>query len=205
MIVQGLLGACFFTAAGYAGAVLGEMFAERLEACADGPAPQRVPLPALLAACALIGAIVTTHSASPVSVILSLIVCVALVAIWITDSRLGLVPDAFTLVPLAIVVLAALWQREWWVLASAVIALVPFAIAAAVSKGRGMGWGDVKLAALGGAVLGGRMAILAFAAACFSAAVLAYARGNRRDPIAFAPYLAAAIGACIPLGSLLPF
>ncbi len=67
-----------------------------------------------------------------------------------------------------------------------------------------MGWGDVKLAAFGGALVGiGGITFavtLAAAAAYFVFAVT----GRARRPIAFGPYLAVAIGAFLLFGSALP-
>jgi len=202
MIIATLLGAFFFGAAGAVGALLGITFAERFDALADGPPPQQAPIPLLVLGCALIGAFVTVHAFSPAQLVMLAVVCVALVAIWIVDARKGVVPDAFTLGPLAIIFLVAVWQHEWRFFASALIPFVPFAAAAVLSKGRGMGWGDVKLVALGGAVLGAQWAIIAFAVACLSAVIVCYARGKQRGPIAFAPYLTAAIGAAIPMAIL---
>jgi prepilin signal peptidase PulO-like enzyme (type II secretory pathway) len=202
MIVATLLGAFFFAAAGVVGALLGITFAERLESLDGAPPPQRTPIPLLIAGCALVGALITAHTFSPAQLVVLAIVCVALVAIWIVDARRGIVPDAFTLGPLGIILLVAIWQHEWQFFISAAIPFVPFAIAAMLSKGRGMGWGDVKLVALGGAVLGAQWAIIAFAVACFAAVVMCYARGKQRGPIAFAPYLTAAIGAAIPMAVL---
>jgi prepilin signal peptidase PulO-like enzyme (type II secretory pathway) len=201
MIAAALLGAIFFAATGYVGAILGLWYAERIEAFPDGPAPGRAPVGALVAACAIIGAVVTTH-ATQGQVLLIAIVCVALVAIWITDTTRGIVPDVFTLGPLGLILVLAVWQHDWFAFLSAAVPFVPFALAAMLSRGRGMGWGDVKMVALGGALLGAQTAVLAFALACLAAVVLSYARGHRSGPIAFAPYLAAAIGVAIPLGIL---
>lgn len=202
MIVAAILGALFFAFAGYVGTVLGLTFAERLETLPGGPSPAKAPLPVLIAACAVIGALVTTHAAAPSQVLLIAIVCVALVAVWITDARRGIVPDVFTLGPLAIMLLVGVWQHAWWLFISTGVPFVPFAIAAVLSRGRGMGWGDAKLVALGGAVLGAQMSVFAFALACMAAVGWSYVRGRKRGPIAFAPYLATAIGAAIPLGML---
>jgi prepilin signal peptidase PulO-like enzyme (type II secretory pathway) len=66
-----------------------------------------------------------------------------------------------------------------------------------------LGWGDVKLAALGGAVLGAQVSVLVFAVASLAAVIVSRFRGvDKNEPIAFAPYLAAAIGVAIPIGSL---
>lgn len=199
MIIATLLGALFFAAAGAVGAVLGVTFAERTQSLPDGPPPQTAPIPLLVLGCALIGAFITTRAFLPAVLVVLAIVCLALVAIWIVDARRGIVPDVFTLGPLAIILLVAIWQHEWWYVVGAVVPFVPFAAGALLSKGRGMGWGDVKLVALGGAVLGVQWGILACMAACLAAVAVCYVRGWRKGPIAFAPYLTAAIGAAIPL------
>ncbi|HEY9179161.1 MAG TPA: A24 family peptidase [Candidatus Baltobacteraceae bacterium] len=201
-LIATVLGAFFFGAAGVVGAMLGITFADRLESMPGGPPPVRAPIPLLVAGAALIGAIVTNRQLGSPQIVMLAIVCVALVAIWIVDARRGIVPDVFSVGPLAIILVVALWQHEWNFFVSAAIPFVPFAIAALLSKGRGMGWGDVKLVALGGAVLGAQWAIIAFAVACFAAVVVCYARGKQHGPIAFAPYLTAAIGAAIPMAVL---
>lgn len=192
-----ILGALFFGIAGCVGILLaGTVKAEPFE---DGPAPAEPPLALIVAGCAIVGAFVGWHGGDGTRIVLYALVVCALAAIWCTDVRYGLVPDAFTLTPLAIVLFAALLRSQPWPLFYAMLPLAPFAVTAAISRGRGIGWGDVKLAALGGAVLGAEVALLAFAASCLAAVVFAYARGRRTQPIAFAPYLACAIGACIPL------
>jgi prepilin signal peptidase PulO-like enzyme (type II secretory pathway) len=84
--------------------------------------------------------------------------------------------------------------------ASAGIIFVPFAIAAMFSRGQGMGWGDVKLVALTGAVLGAPLALIALALACLAAAIGHRISRARQTPIAFAPYIAAATAIALPLG-----
>jgi leader peptidase (prepilin peptidase)/N-methyltransferase len=198
-ILASLLGAFFFAAAGYLGALLGTAISDRIAALPDGPPQQQPPVSALIAASAVIGAIVTPHAVAQSQLLLIALVCVALVGVWVTDARRGIVPDAFTLGPLAIMLVVALWKHEWWLFVSAAVPFVPFAVAALLSRGRGMGWGDVKLVALGGAVLGAQLSVLAFAVACLAAVAVNYKRGHKRGAIAFAPYLAAAIGVTIPL------
>jgi prepilin signal peptidase PulO-like enzyme (type II secretory pathway) len=65
-----------------------------------------------------------------------------------------------------------------------------------------MGWGDVKLAALGGAVLGGEIALAAFGLGALVAVLYAYLRGRQQQVIAFGPYLAGAIAIALPLATL---
>ena len=203
MIVAALLGAVFFAAAAYLGILLGSAVVGEAKPQADGPPPGRAPYAMMIAGSALIGAIVTAHASSPAQLVLIAIVCVALAAAWTADAACGIVPDVFTLGPLGLMLLVALWQHQWWMLISAAIPFLPFAAAAALSRGRGMGWGDVKLAALGSAVLGAQTATLALAVACLAAVVVSYLRGRARGPIAFAPYMAAAIAVAIPIGVVL--
>jgi prepilin signal peptidase PulO-like enzyme (type II secretory pathway) len=62
-----------------------------------------------------------------------------------------------------------------------------------------MGWGDVKLAALGGALLGMRGAVPAFIVAAIAVYAVARVSGGVRRPIAFGPYLAASIAAALSI------
>lgn len=198
-LAASLLGGTLFAAAGYCGAKLGAVFAERIAAFDDGP-PEAHPrlLPFVAASCA-IGVIAARAGVTP-HVLLIAFVCCCLVALSVTDMRRGIVPDAFTLVPLASMFAVSLQQRQLIPFVfSVAVPFVPFALAALVTKGRGMGWGDVKLAAVGGAVLGPQLCLLAFTLACLSAAAMNYASRRSQTPIAFAPYLAASIGIAIPL------
>ncbi len=202
MIVAAFLGAAFFGLAAFVGVLLGNAVADTLVRFEDGPRPQAPPVRTLIGVCAVIGAVAALHVAVPAQLLLVAIVCSALVAIWCCDVRTGIVPDMFTLVPLGVILAVALWAHEWWIFVSAAVPFVPFAVAAALSRGRGMGWGDVKLAALGGGVLGAQLSLLAFAIACITAVVIARVYGRKSEAIAFAPYLAAAIGLALPIGML---
>lgn len=193
------LGAIFFAVAGFVGTQLGNAAADGVTRFEDGPPPQRPPAAWLIAGCAAIGMLTVTRAVAPAQVLLVAIVCTSLVAAWCCDARTGIVPDIFTLLPLAIIVSVALWMHEWWIFISTIVPLVPFAAAAALSRGRGMGWGDAKLAALGGGVLGAQLSLLAFALACIAAVIASRFRKSAM-PIAFAPYLAAAIGIALPIG-----
>lgn len=200
MILAALLGGIFFGLAGFAGVLIGNAVADTVVPFEDGPTPGKPPLTAIVAGCAAIGILSTLHAQAPAQLAVIAIVCAALAAAWCCDARTGIVPDLFTLAPLGMILAVALWTHEWWILVSSAIPILPFGIAALLSGGRGMGWGDVKLAALGGGVLGGELALLAFALACGAAVAVARVRGKGRAPIAFAPYLAAAIGLALPFG-----
>ncbi|MBC5799111.1 MAG: prepilin peptidase [Candidatus Eremiobacteraeota bacterium] len=163
----------------------------------DGPRPGRPPITALIAAAAAIGFALPARGVPGTSLALYAVLTAALAACWYSDVRCGILPDVFTLAPLAIVLAAAASSHNAAPLLSAAIVGVPFAFAAFASRGRGMGWGDVKLVALGAAVLGWQTSLLAFAVACLLAAGVAALRGRCRAPIAFAPYLVASIAVAL--------
>jgi prepilin signal peptidase PulO-like enzyme (type II secretory pathway) len=194
--------AALFGAAGYTGAFAARRICERTASQPDGPRPGR-PSVAMLVVCACAAGLVEgLRGAGLPELVLAAVLCCALVGIWYTDVRSGIVPDVFTLVPLALVLVVAALSHQWGAFASAGIVFVPFAVAALASRGMGMGWGDVKLVALGGAVLGWESAVLAFGCACALAVIVALARKRRHEPLAFAPYLVAAIA--LPLTAGVP-
>lgn len=201
-IAAALSGALFFAIVGYIGILTGRAFASGLKPLDDGPKPHDPPLVAIIAGCVFVGALVCSQPVSSGQVLFAAVLCGLLAAIWCVDVQTGVIPDALTLVPLALIAIVALWRHEWGVLLAASIPLLPFAIAAFASRGRGMGWGDVKLAALGGAILGAQTAVLMFALACLAAVAVAYLSKQRAKPIAFGPYMAGAIALALPLISL---
>ncbi len=194
-------GAFAFGLCGYLATRLAERVYADEAPLADGPAPASVPMAVLVAVAALVGAVEATRATSFDTVAVACIVVVALcAAIW-TDMTRGFIGDLFTLPTLAVVVAAGVLQGEIVTIAlSLAFATLPFAVAALISKGLGMGWGDVKLVALGSALLDARTSILMYAAACIVACGVTLVRRRRGEPIAFAPYLAGAIAA----GMLLP-
>jgi prepilin signal peptidase PulO-like enzyme (type II secretory pathway) len=172
-----------------------------IPAADDGPPAGRPPYAVLVIACALLGGVLVIARATPLELGIAAIVVFALVACWCSDALCGLVPDVFTLAPLAALLLFAAAQRDWGIVISALVVFLPFAAAAFYSRGYGMGWGDAKLVAISGAVLGAPLALMALAAACAAAVVIHQIVSARRGtPIAFAPYIAAATGIALPLG-----
>ena len=175
-------------------------FVPRSSAAEDGPPAGKPPYVVLVGRLRALGRSASAFGATPLQLGIAAIVIFALVACWCSDTLCGIVPDAFTFVPLAALLLFAFAQRDWGMALSAVIVFVPFAIAALFSRGNGMGWGDAKLVALCGAALGAPLAFLALSAACAAAVVVHRFGGATRGPIAFAPYIAALAGAALPLG-----
>jgi prepilin signal peptidase PulO-like enzyme (type II secretory pathway) len=165
----------------------------------DGPKPGRPPVTVLVVGAALVGLSLAVRGAQVPQLMIVGALLVPLVACWYSDIRCGVVPDYFTLVPLGLWSIGSLLLHNSTAIVGAVVMFVPFAAFALLSRGRGMGWGDVKLAALGGAVLGPPAALLAFSGACLVAVFYAAIRRRRSEPIAFAPYLCGAIVASLAL------
>lgn len=198
-IATALIGAVVFGAAAACGIAAANAMLPKLPRLADAPPATDFPPAALIAGAAIVGAAMGLRAPPLVVLVITAIVVVGLVAAWYCDAKTGIIPDVFTLVPLALVLIVGLAQQQWMVLVSAAILFVPFAILALVSKGRGMGWGDAKLAALGGALLGVTNATVAFVLASFVAALAAWLKYRKRNaPIAMGPYLVAAIAAALP-------
>ncbi len=158
-----------------------------------GPPPGVVPHQLLVAGTALLGAIAAYRGLPLAGMAIVWLACGLLTAIWASDVVRGIIPDVFTLVPLGAIMLAAALAGHYEVLFAAVVPAVPFAFLAWRSGGLGLGWGDVKLAMLGGPLIGMQNALMAFALGCLAAVVIARMRKVSHQPVAFAPYLASAI------------
>lgn len=193
ILASGLLFAC----AAICGIVLAMLLCTRFGTPEDGP-KLNAPRPVAIVVGALaLGCILAFRHAPIEEIGLTALVCVPLAGAWFSDWLKGIIPDAFTLGPLAVVGIYAITHHAWWLVLSAIVPFVPFAIAAMLSKGRGMGWGDAKLVALGGAVLGMQSAVLVFALACFAATIVSVIRDRGKTPVAFGPYLVASVAIAI--------
>jgi prepilin signal peptidase PulO-like enzyme (type II secretory pathway) len=193
------LAALLFATAAWGGTLVADALCADRAPYDDGPAPVAFARWPFAVAGAGIGVALAAHGESPERLALLAFVMLALAGCCAADLSCGLLPDPLTLLPLAVVIGAGAIAHDWAPLLSAAFVFVPFALAATLSRGRGMGWGDAKLAALGGALLGAREAAFAFMLAAIAAAVIARRTTGARRPIAFGPYLAAAIVAMLPL------
>ena len=187
-----LITAVAFAIFAYAGVLIARAYFGG-EPITDGPAASEPPVSALITACALAGGICAYRGLPPEALAIVAASCAVMTAIWYTDVTRGIVPDALTLIPLGALIVGGLLTGRWYLAIVAAIPAAPFAFMAWRTHGMGMGWGDVKLAALGGALLGMKDAMLAFALASAIAIVIAKLRRAEKRPVAFAPYLACAI------------
>jgi prepilin signal peptidase PulO-like enzyme (type II secretory pathway) len=198
--VTSLATALVYGALAFAAILLSEHLCRDCVPFDDGPRPGRPPRMALVAIAACVGYVVGGRHLPVQGLIAALILTTALVACSCSDIACGIVPDSFTLLPLAVILGLSAFARDAVPVLSALAVVIPFALAALLSRGRGMGWGDVKLVALAGAVLGFQTSIFAFSAACLVAAASALVLRRRSEPIALVPYLAgsAALALAVP-------
>lgn len=118
----------------------------------------------------------------------------------VTDAGTGYIFDAVTL-PALVLILAVAFFSHHSSSAAATGALAaggPLILLYAITLGRGLGLGDVKLACCIGAGLGARDALLSLALAfviggAYAALLLITRRGSRGDEMRFAPYMAAGV------------
>jgi prepilin signal peptidase PulO-like enzyme (type II secretory pathway) len=202
MTIMVAVAAIFFGCVALIGAEGGRLYCSRITPFADGPLPGRAPVVLICVVAAIIGGLLNLWKAPPLQIGLAAIVVFALVACWCGDAICGIVPDVFSLVPLAVLLLFALTRRDWEVWWSAAIPFAFFAGAAFFTRGKGMGWGDAKLVALTGAALGAPLALVALPIACVAAVVAQRFRTGAPGPMAFAPYIAAVTGIALPIGIL---
>lgn len=198
-IVSGML---FFAFAAYFGVLLAGPLCAKLGGGDETVRTFSPPAAAIVAAGAVLGAILVRYAVSPAQIAIAATACVTLAAIVMVDARHAIIPDVCTLAPLAALLAYAVLRHEWSVPVSALVPLVPFAIAAAVSDGYGMGWGDVKLAALGGALLGAELSVVALSAACLTAVVVARMVFKTKRAVPLGPFMAGAIAFALPASSI---
>jgi len=162
---------------------------------------------ALLAVGTALQAGIVCRSGSVDVAVLTVALCAANVCAA-TDAATGYIFDAVTLPACALSALVAALHGSLpaTLLGMAVASGTLFALYA-VTRGRGLGFGDVKLAACIGAALGAGAAMTSLfvsfvAGGAHAAFLLASGRGKRGDALPFGPYLAAGAFLVASLGRL---
>ena len=125
----------------------------------------------LVVAAALLGGCLFAIGAPPLQIGIAAIVVFALVACWCSDAMCGIVPDVFTLAPLAALLLFAFAQRDWGILSRLRSFLCRSRPPRSSHAGTGWAGATSKLVALAGAALGAPLAFLSLALACVAAVV----------------------------------
>ncbi|MDQ2866529.1 MAG: A24 family peptidase [Candidatus Eremiobacteraeota bacterium] len=184
-----LIALVLFGCAALVGIVTAALMTREVELLPDSPAPRPVhplwPLAAMLG----LAIVLCLRHATAAQLGFVALAGIPLVAAWYSDAKTGLIPDWFTLAPLAVVAGYVVMSHHWFSAYSACVIFIPFAITALLSRGVGMGWGDVKLATFCGTMIGVMAALPAFSAACLAATAVSYARDRGKRPVAFGPYI----------------
>lgn len=163
-------------------------------------------LPFVVTICAL--SVIEAYYSQHVSIVKSTAEAVAIACLLTSvasDVATGLILDSITFPSIAaLLVLSAAADRFDAAVAGAASCATLIAVLYALSKGRGIGLGDAKLATCIGTLLGPFLGLqsigLAFTAGgVVAAALLLTGRGNRKTSVAFAPYLAAGTVAVMAL------
>jgi leader peptidase (prepilin peptidase) / N-methyltransferase len=199
LAVLAALAALAFALAGYGGTLVADALCAGCVPFEDGPAPVSFRRGWFALAAGCIGCALALQHEPPAQLAFSALLVLALAGCTAADLRCGILPDMLTLPPLALIVGMGYVRHDVGPAVGGAIVFAPFAVAALVTRGRGMGWGDAKLAALGGALLGAADATLAFMFAAVAAYVVARLTGGLRNVIAFGPYLATSIAASLAL------
>ena len=164
-----------------------------VEPFGDGPEPIAYRNWPFLAIGALCGIGVAMRGTDPYSLVIAASVVALLATCCACDLARGLLPDAATLGLIVLAVALGAVRSSSAPLLGALAIALPFAVLALLTRGRGMGWGDVKLAAAGGALLGAEHALVAYVLAAVVAFAIAWRAGTLQRPIPFGAYLACAI------------
>jgi prepilin signal peptidase PulO-like enzyme (type II secretory pathway) len=198
MIIAVLVSALIFAIASAIGIPIAAYLTKNLERFDDGPPIMRIPQYLPIVCAAILGAVYgfnLAHVETPAKTISEVLlfapaVMVAIACLFV-DAKTGLVPDILTVPALLVVLVYALFTGNNLPFAGAAMLFLPFAMTAYFSKGLGMGWGDVKLVAFAGAVLGPSRGLVAAVLACLATYVIAKIQKKSKEPVAFAPALVA--------------
>lgn len=193
MILRLLLSAFIFGCAASVAVALAQLLIARVPDLGD--APRRTNLhPAIpVAFTAALGVLLAARGAETLQLAVIALLAVPLVGSWYSDAHKGIIPDWFTLLPLAIIAVYVILHHAWAVALFAAITFAIFACAALISRGRGMGWGDAKLAGVAGAILGLPGSFGVLGVACLAATIASIVRDRGKTPVAFGPYIAVSV------------
>jgi leader peptidase (prepilin peptidase)/N-methyltransferase len=160
------------------------------------PISARLPLLELFSGLIFV-AIGLTRANVPLPLPLSLFAAAILIGSGVSDLINGLIPDVLVIPGLAVFAVWSLFFRSPSQLLFAVLMFSLFSLIYLATRGRGLGFGDVKLALLVGLILRPVLGILALQVALISGGVLALGllatkRKKLGETIPLGPFLASA-------------
>ncbi len=182
-----LVGALMFASSGWFGYALANVLIQRWQGERYGDVWPLLVVPA----CAIAGAEFGLRETNPLHLLSLSFIVVALIALVRCDVRLHSTPPWLSLIPLAGICAVALLQHAYAVPLTALLVCIPFAGVALATKGTGMSWSDVRVAALGASLLGLFPAVIAFSAAGLLLAFIQWGL-RRHAPVQIVPYLVGA-------------
>ena len=197
MALKLLLSIAIFASCGAAAVAFAQLLS-RHSPGEDGETRRSKLHPAVSVACmALVGLILALRGADTLQLAIVAVVGIPLAGSWYSDSHDGRIPDAFTLLPLAAIGIYVVLHHAWPIAFYAAATFAAFGCAALLSRGKGMGWGDAKLAGVAGGILGLPWSFGVLGTACLAATVVSIVRDRGKAPIAFAPYIAVSVLAAL--------
>lgn len=193
MILKLLLSAFIFGCAASVAVTLAQLLTARVPDLDDAPRRTNLHPVIPVAFTAALGVLLAARGADTLQLAVVALAAIPLVGSWYSDARKGIIPDWFTLLPLALIAVYVVLHHAWAVALFSVIMFAIFACAAIISHGRGMGWGDAKLAGVAGAILGLPWSFGVLGVACLAATIASIIRDRGKTPIAFGPYIAVSV------------
>lgn len=127
----------------------------------------------------------------------------SLIVIFFSDAKYQIIPDSMQVTlfifSLALLIIHRLTLQSFlWQIIAALVLMLPILFLFLITKGRGMGFGDVKFAFTMGLLLGIRSGILAMYAGFISGAIVGivliiFGKKGLKSKIAFGPFLVAGV------------
>jgi hypothetical protein len=150
-----------------------------------------------------IGAMLAAYYAEGSTFLIVGLVCVSLAMATWSELGFGLVPDFVLIVPLIVLLVIAFVERTYGPVEAAFMLALPFAVLTVISKRKQIVRSDIELAAVGGAVLGVKLAVVAFTVALLAAFAVNF-RERKTEHVALTPYVSSCIAIALMARLVLP-
>jgi hypothetical protein len=150
-----------------------------------------------------VGAMLAAYYADGSTVLIVGLVCVSLAMATWSELGFGLIPDFVLVVPLIVLVAVALAARTYAPIEAAFILALPFLVLAVISKRKQIVRTDIELAAVGGALLGVKLAVITFTVALLAAFAVNF-RERKTEHVELTPYVSSCIAIALMARLVLP-